>query len=267
MNDTEYEQLRQCIRQLLRIDIAAYKPAQMRRRLDTYVARYASESPAKFFEHLSANEEALEELRNMLTINVSEFFRDAQQFTLLEKQILPELLRRKQGTLNLWSAACSHGEEPYSMAMILRELGASHRSKIVATDIDREVLARAKAAGPYHAGEMRNVSPERLRAHFTEFGGVYNVVEAIRSRVTFREINLLEDRFERNFDLIACRNVMIYFSDETKQRLFQRLYESLAPGGVLFLGGAEALVGSGREMFDRIDGNFYRKSKDVALAA
>ena len=147
------------------------------------------------------------------------------------------------------------------MAMILRELGASHRSKIVATDIDREVLVRAKAAGPYHAGEMRNVSPERLRAHFKEFGGVYSVAEAIRSRVTFREINLLEDRFERNFDLIACRNVMIYFSDETKQRLFQRLYESLAPGGVLFLGGAEALVGSGREMFDRVDGNFYRKSK------
>jgi len=267
MNDLEYEQLGQRIRRLLRIDLAAYKPQQMRRRLDSYVARSGHASASAFIDSLATDASAVKDLRNMLTINVSEFFRDADQFERLATDVLPSLLRARQGTLNVWSAACSHGEEPYSIAIILRELAASHRSKIVATDIDREVLARAQDGGPYHPNELRNVSPKRRTEYFNESGGVFTIVDAIRSRVAFREQNLLEDRFDRGFDLIVCRNVMIYFSDETKKALFERLHDSLIPGGVLFLGGAEALLTTGRDTFERIGGNFYRKPTAAAAAA
>jgi chemotaxis protein methyltransferase CheR len=267
MNDLEYEQLRQRVRRLLRIDLAAYKPQQMRRRLESYVARSGHATVGEFLDSLSTDVDAVRDLRNMLTINVSEFFRDAEQFERLATDILPALLRAKQGTLNVWSAACSHGEEPYSIAIILRELAASHRSKILATDIDREVLAKAQDGGPYHPNEMRNVSPKRRIEYFNESGGAFTIVDAIRSRVAFREMNLLEDRFERGFDLIVCRNVMIYFSDETKQTLFERLHDSLLPGGVLFLGGAEALLATGRDTFERLGGNFYRRPAAAAAAA
>jgi chemotaxis protein methyltransferase CheR len=267
MNDAAYELLRKRIKELLRIDISSYKPQQMRRRLDSYVARRATGTAEQFVRDLASDKDALDELRNMLTINVSEFFRDAEQFKRLEAEIFPELLRSKKGTLKVWSSACSHGEEPYSMAIILKELTALHRSEIVATDIDREVLARAKAGGPYNINEMRNVSPARLKQNFTEQAGSYTVADALRTRVSFREINLLEDPFTRGFDLIACRNVMIYFSDEAKQSLFQRFHDALAPGGVLFLGGTEALLGGGRELFTRVGGNFYRKPDEAALAA
>jgi chemotaxis protein methyltransferase CheR len=110
---------------------------------------------------------------------------------------------------------------------------------------------------------MRNVKPETLRRYFTDTGGGYRVVDTIRKRVEFRELNLLSGRFERDFDLIVCRNVMIYFSDETKQRLFERFHDALRPSGVLFVGGTEALLGAETFGFSRISGNFYRRV-DVA---
>jgi chemotaxis protein methyltransferase CheR len=201
----------------------------------------------------------------MLTINVSEFFRDPQQFERLRSQILPELLAGG-AKVKIWSAACSHGEEPYSVAIILHELNAVHRASILATDIDRVVLARARAGGPYQRGDMRNVSPKQLQDYFTKTGDDYTVVDTMRRRIDFRELNLLADRFDQGFDLIICRNVMIYFSDETKQRLFERFNRALNPRGVLFVGGTEALLGPDTRGFERLGGNFYRKAADVAPA-
>ncbi len=263
MNEHEYTFLKKRIHELLLIDIDAYKTQQMRRRLEAFVTRRAPNAPMEFCKNLQSDADALEELRNMLTINVSEFFRDPQQFERLRAEVLPGLLAGGQ-KIKIWSAACSHGEEPYSVAMILHDLNAAHRASILATDIDRVVLARARAGGPYQANEVRNLSPKHLSDFFTQADGAYTVVDTVRRRIEFRELNLLAGRFDRGFDLIICRNVMIYFSDETKQRLFERFNDSLNPNGVLFVGGTEALIGPDGRGFERIGGNFYRKADGAA---
>jgi chemotaxis protein methyltransferase CheR len=266
MTDAEYTALKKRINELLTIDIDAYKTQQMRRRLESFVSRRAGTSVAAFYRNLHLDADALEELRNMLTINVSEFFRDAAQFERLRAAVLPDLLANGGRKLKIWSAACSHGEEPYSVAIILHELGALHRASILATDIDRVVLAKARAGGPYTAADLRNARPAEIREYFTTDGAAYTVVDTLRRRVDFRELNLLADRFDTGFDLIICRNVMIYFSEETKQRLFEGFYRSLTAAGVLFLGGTEALIGSESRGFERLGGNFYRKAADTAAA-
>jgi chemotaxis protein methyltransferase CheR len=152
------------------------------------------------------------------------------------------------------------------VAIILSELNALARASILATDIDRVVLEQAKAGGPYTRADVRNVPPSELQRYFSKEDDRYRVVDTLRKRIEFRERNLLSDRFEAGYDLIICRNVMIYFSDETKQLLFEKFFQSLTPDGVLFVGGTEALLGSDALGFERMGGNFYRKRADSQRA-
>jgi chemotaxis protein methyltransferase CheR len=258
MDDREYEYLKRQIASLLDIDIDAYKSRQMRRRLTTFVQSRAGDSPAPFLRRLAEDAEALSDLREMLTINVTEFFRDGAQFETLERTVLPELLKKRL-QLRVWSAGCSRGHEPYSVAIMLDELGAAARSLIVATDLDRGALRIAKARGPYPEGELRNVSRLRRSRYFSAVGGGFEVDGDLARRVQFRELNLLRDRFDHGFDLVICRNVMIYFSAEVKVALVRRFCDSLSPDGVLFIGATEALLGDEVDGFERMGGNFYRK--------
>ncbi len=258
MDDREYEYLKRQIASLLDIDIDAYKSRQMRRRLTAFVQSRSGDSPAPFLRRLSEDAEALSDLREMLTINVSEFFRDAAQFETLERTVLPELLK-KRPRLRIWSAGCSRGHEPYSVAILLEELGVAALSVIVASDLDRGALRIAKARGPYPESELRNVSRLRRSRHFSAVDGGHAVDRDLARRVQFKELNLLRDRFDRGFDLVICRNVMIYFSAEVKVALVRRFCDSLAPGGVLFIGATEALLGDEVDGFERMGGNFYRK--------
>ena len=221
------------------------------------------DSPAAFLRRLREDDEALSDLREMLTINVTEFFRDAAQFEKLERTVLPELLKKRL-QLRIWSAGCSRGHEPYSVAIMLDELGVAARSLIVASDLDRGALGIAKARGPYPDGELRNVSRLRRSRYFSAVDGGYAVERDLARRMQFKELNLLRDRFDHEFDLVICRNVMIYFSAEVKLTLVRRFCDSLAPGGVLFIGATEALLGDEADGFQRMGGNFYRK---VAAAA
>lgn len=259
LDDTTFTYLKQRINQLLDIDLDAYKERQMRRRLDTFIDGKLDGGPAmRFVKQLGSDQELLDDLRDMLTINVSEFFRDEPQFDMLAEQVLPDLLRGG-ARFRVWSAGCSYGHEPYSMAMMLEAANASRRCSILATDFDRRMLARAQAGGPYPTNEMRNVSDERKERYFEQRDGKNFVKRSLSSRVTFKELNLLKDDFLTGFDLILCRNVMIYFSGEVKLALIGRFWDSLRPGGVLFIGATEALLGKEAKDFERIGGNFYLK--------
>ncbi len=264
MDDREFALLKKTIASVLRIDIDAYKAQQMRRRLEAHVARHEGDV-VRFCRRLETDPAAREALRAMLTINVTEFFRDPPQFERLGKDVLPALLRER-ARLNIWSAGCSYGAEPYSVAILLHTLGAADRARILATDLDRDALKRARAGGPYSAAEVRNVRPAWLRTYFLRDGDGYRVVDWLR-RLDIRELDLLSSPFERGFDLILCRNVMIYFSPEVKSRLFQRLRDALRPGGVLFVGATEALLGTDLAGFERMGGNFYRKAQAAAAGA
>lgn len=263
MDDVMYARLTQHLSKVLGLDLSAYKQQQMRRRVDTFVTRHNIADPDALVRRLSADPELLQSLRDMLTINVTEFFRDAPQWELLERQVMPSLLLGRNA-LRIWSAGCSRGQEPISLAIVLDRLGATRGSRILATDFDQASLSRARAGGPYAPAEMAGVSAEDRERYFVASPQGFTARPTLLSGARFSEVNLLRDSFERNFDLIVCRNVMIYFEGDVKSDLVRRFQESLRPGGVLFIGSTEALLGVDLEGFERMGGNFYRRSVEVA---
>ncbi len=246
METNQYTQVKTQVWRLLHIDLNSYKAEQMCRRLDSWLARVNAPDWDVYFHRLRSDEQELGRFRNYLTINVSEFFRDAGRWQTLQESILPQLLKDNRllhpgaGGLKVWSAGCSTGQEPYSLAILLDEQ-AAWRHQILATDLDRGALLKARQRGPYSSDDVSNVSPERLGRYFEPGGPPYYVKEKTGRAITFSELNLLHDPFEKDFDLIVCRNVIIYFTDEAKQALYRRFAAALRPGGVLFLGGTEVI--------------------------
>lgn len=258
MNDDTYEVLKRQIGRFLDLDINAYKQRQMRRRLDTWVEQHAGGDEDTFVASLGTKSELLKDLRDTLTINVTEFVRDAAQWTELEQTILPELLSKSQ-RLKIWSAGCSSGDEPYSVAMILDALGRGASATLLATDLDPASLMKAKVGGPYGADALKNVPADRRARYFREEDGAFYVVDTLRRSVDFKPLNLLKDSFDSGYDLILCRNVTIYFDPPVKAALTARFRDALRPGGYLFIGATEALLGHEGDGFARQTGNFYRK--------
>lgn len=264
MEDNEYALVKRDVMRLVHVNLDDYKRPQVQRRLETLLARSGHRTWPAYFRHLQHDQEALASFRDYLTINVTEFFRDAQRWEYLERTILPALLRERR-RLRVWSAGCSHGAEPYSLAILLDELtGAGARHTILATDIHQAVLAKARQGGPYPANEVRAVTPARLARYFLADGDMYSVRPDLRARVTFRSHNLLLDPFEEDFDLIVCRNVVIYFVEEAKRALYQRFAGALRPGGVLFVGGTEIVPALPAIPLDNVAVSFYRRREPVA---
>ena len=258
MDDQEYQYLKRKIMKLTNIDLDSYKSQQMRRRLNMFFAHTGAKNVVDYGHMLEQDQGMLRELRNFLTINVSEFFRDSSPFEQLRTLILPQLLRNNP-RLNIWSAGCSHGEEPYSVAMILESVSPHHNHRILATDVDEGALKQARAGGPYSPAEVKNAPSTLLRKYFTSSNEGYMVIDKIRQRVGFRQQNLLCDEFEKGFDLIICRNVTIYFTDETKRELNKKFYHSLKDGGVLFTGGTEVMLDVASVGFKGLGASFYQK--------
>ncbi len=263
MEDEDFQHLKQKILKLTKIDLDSYKSQQMRRRLDMFVGHSGCVSVTDYCLKLERDRDALTRLTNFLTINVSEFFRDSALFDTLRKQVLPGLLRESP-KLNVWSAGCSHGAEPYSVAMILDSISSFSRHRILGTDIDEDSLARARSGGPYPPAEVRGVPQVFLRKYFATSDDGYTVNDPMKQRVQFQQQNLLRDRFERGFDLIICRNVTIYFTEVTKTELNRKFLDSLKPGGVLFIGGTEVMLDVIDLGFEVIRTSFYRKPATTA---
>ncbi|MBF8267303.1 MAG: cheR [Dehalococcoidia bacterium] len=263
MNDQEFDYLKQRILALAGIDLECYKSQQMRRRLEAFIAAQGMDT-IPFCSVLARDPGALAKLRDFLTINVTEFFRDREQYQVLRTVILPKLLRRTD-RLNIWSAGCSRGAEAYSTAMILQEISPGQAHRTLATDIDEGVLAVARKGGPYSPSDLKNVDRSLLLKYFTKSEEDLMVAPAIRRRVEFRKHNLLSDRFEPGFDLIICRNVTIYFSDGAKTKLLQGFHSSLKEQGVLFIGATETLLSAPSLGFEWIGKCFYRKSASSRL--
>lgn len=242
-----YTQVKTSIKKLLNIDLTYYKDEQMRRRLDAWLVRSGDPSWTNYFGRLSADGKELSRLRDYLTINVSEFFRDAERWEYLRRDVFPGLkkdafrLHPTSGGLRVWSAGCSIGPEAYTLAILLAEECPNQRHYLLATDIDRGALKKATARGPYSADEIRNISPAQRSAYFDVDGQQFYVKEKLAKQITFREQNLMMDRFEDNFDLIVCRNVVIYFTNDAKTILYEKFQKALRLGGVLFLGGTEII--------------------------
>ncbi len=241
------------------IDLNLYKPAQMHRRINNFIDRNNGKNYDNFLSMLDADKKLYHEFIEHLTINVTEFFRTPEKFNELENVVIPELLA-KSPKLNIWSAGCSIGAEPYSLAMMLSETAPGKNHRILATDLDLEILKKAKGGGPYLLNEIKNIPSARMQKYFRKDNDSYRVVDEIRNKVEFKQHNLLKDRFETGFDLILCRNVVIYFTEEAKDKLYRNFYASLKPGGILFVGGTEAIMNFRDMGYQQIRPFFYQRN-------
>lgn len=259
MTDEEYDYLKEQILRVTGIDLESYKSQQMRRRLDGFLSRIPGSGVGPYCEILQKDPEAQQRLKDFLTINVSEFFRDNEQFHVLKTKILPELISKNPSSIKIWSAGCSIGAEPYSIAMILDEINPQCSYRILATDLDQTILAQAKAGGPYKEADLKNVNKLQLTKYFTHTDRKYTVVDKLKSKIDFRQQNLLKANYPNGFDLIICRNVVIYFTEEAKREINQGFYNSLKDNGILFVGGTETLLDAQELGFKRLVTSFYTR--------
>ena len=189
---------------------------------------------------------------------ISEFFRTPDKFGKLETDVIPDLLKRSP-TLNIWSAGCSIGAEVYSLTMILKDLTPGKKHRLLATDLDIEIIAKAKK-GVYSDNELKALDPKRKDKYFTKTSdGKYAIKDEIKQCVEFKRHNLLKDPFEKGFDLILCRNVVIYFTEEAKDKLYRNFFASLKPGGILFVGATEAILNARNMGYVNYQPFFYQK--------
>jgi chemotaxis protein methyltransferase CheR len=259
MTDHEYTLLTEKVLRLTGIDLNAYKMTQMRRRLDSFVTHNSTGTVADFCSALEKQKSLLDNLRNYITINVSEFFRDKNSYDYLQRVIIPQLLKNRM-RLNVWSAGCSYGQEPYSLGMLLADYPGEPSYRILATDIDPEALDRAKAGGPYSQEMIKNIPNYMVSKHIRFQNGSYFVNPSIKNKIEFRAFNLLNAGFEENFDLIVCRNVTIYFTESVKSELNRKFFKALRPGGVLFIGGTEVILDGSQIGFTSLTPSFYLKA-------
>lgn len=243
-----------------RLDLNSYKEKQLKRRLDTYLTRLKLKDYGELFSQLAADRGNYESFLDYLTINVSEFFRDPQRFEELQKRYIPELAAGKN-QVRVWSAACSNGSEPYSVAIIMEELGLSGKTRITATDIDRQVLNKA-AQARYTRESLKNVSPARLERFFDREGEAFTLKTPLKNKVSFRYHDLLSGDYEKGYDLILCRNVTIYLTKEAQDGIYRRFHKALNPGGVLFIGGSEMIFNYRELGFEKLATCFYRKTNN-----
>lgn len=266
MTDAEYSLIGRRIETLYGIDLSCYKSTQMRRRLDAYLLRVKAASWPEYFRTVETDAVEKQRFKDYLTINVTSFFRDADKFQVLEKQVLPGLTAGGR-SLNIWSAGCSDGPEPYTLAMILTSVAPSTRFRIWATDLDPRSVAKAKARGPYLPDAVETVPKAYLSRFFDAEEGLYRVKAELQRNIVFQEHNLLRDPIRDHFDLIVCRNVIIYFTEEAKLALFGRFTQALKPDGVLFIGATETIpLSQARELgIEPTRVSFYRRLQHAKI--
>lgn len=242
-----YQQVKRNVKRLLDLDLDHYKDEQMKRRLDSWLVRSGAPDWKTYFDRLRIDEKERNRFRDYLTINVSAFFRDPERWKSLAEMVLPRLLKESFGRIGLenglriWSAGCSIGVEPYTIAILLDEVAPSRRHYILATDYDRGALNKARQCGPYTAEEVQNLTAGQRSAYLQPGGPPYYVTPHLIKKITFQEHNLFSDPFPKDLDLIVCRNVVIYFTAPAKEKLYRAFRDALRPGGVLFVGATEII--------------------------
>ena len=255
----DYELFKKQVFGLTQIDLSCYKERQMKRRIDALITKCKITSYEEYIRLLKTDKVRLDEFVAYLTINVSEFYRNPEQWKLLEDEMLPYLFERFGNDLHIWSAACSTGDEPYSLVMALSKHIPLSNIHITATDLDKQVLQKAQV-GLYNEKSIANVPPEFKCKYFKQIGKSFQISDEIKRCVTFKEHNLLKDPYPRDFDMILCRNVVIYFTDDAKDMIYQKFHQSLKSHGVLFIGSTEQITNYKELGFDRLSSFYFEKN-------
>ena len=254
----DYEYFKKEILALTAIDLNSYKEKQMKRRIDTLISKNRITGYDSYVHALKTDRAIFDEFVNYITINVSEFYRNPDQWMLMDEVVIPELIQRFGKNLKIWSAACSTGDEPYSLVMALSKHLPLNQIKIFATDLDKQVIAKAKV-GLYSDKSIAAVPEDLKKKYFTQVGPSFKIADEIKSRVEFKEHNLLKDTYPTDCQMIVCRNVLIYFTEEAKEDVFRKFQKALPKGGVLFIGSTEQIMNYKEIGLDRKSSFFYIK--------
>ncbi|MGE5580740.1 MAG: CheR family methyltransferase [Bacillota bacterium] len=252
----DYVHFCQKVKKLTSIDLESYKGQQMHRRLESYRSRNGMPDFTSLANSVQRDPAKLRALVDFLTINVSEFFRNPDQWKVLREKVLPALIHQGGG-IKAWSAGSSAGQEAYTLAITLCEAGAVG-STVLGTDIDEPSLKKAEAA-VYTKEEVAGIPRSLLVKYFVPDGTGYLANETLRKMVSFRRKNLLSDQYPSGLDLVMCRNVLIYFTDKGKNQVIAGLANSLREGGVLFTGATEAIFNPGMFGLVQMQPFFYRR--------
>lgn len=247
-------------------DFSGYHPAMLERRIGKRLTATTCKEFSDYLSCLQENPAELDRLLDVITINVSRFFRDTLTFELIADRILPEIVREKtrgrDQSLRVWSAGCAMGEEPYTLAILIHELlekeGLEMNLHLFATDIDGRILNDAGKA-VYPLASVHHMKYRLLTKYFTPEGTSFRLIPEIKKLVAFFLYDMLDKKHSvptesvfGNFDLVLCRNLLIYFNTEYQETIFARLHHSLAENGYLILGNAEAPTMTYRHHFDRV---------------
>jgi chemotaxis protein methyltransferase CheR len=250
--------LKAVVRRRVGFDCEGYRETYLKRRMALRLKATGAQSYHGYVEILLASAEEREALRDVLAVNATEFFRNPETFDAFSRVVLPRLVHEKGGNtnINIWSAGCATGEEPYSIAMVLSEFFGSsihsYRIRILATDSHAEVLRRA-VGGVYAPSQLANVSRDRLARHFVQTEtGDYAVNEAVRALVSFDRHNLKSGRRLHGFDVVFFRNVGIYFEQDLQEEILLRICGALNANGYLVAGTTEVPLGRASKLLESI---------------
>jgi chemotaxis protein methyltransferase CheR len=246
------------VRALADIDLLKYRRAQMERRVRSFAGRRGHSGLGRYLNTLRGDATALDEFLDRVTINVSNLWRNPDQWELLERAVVPELAAH--GEVRAWSAGCSHGAEVYTLAAICRLAAPAARTTILGTDIDRRAIARARR-GEFTHDDVRHAPQQPLKRFFELDGRHWRPTAELRALVAFEVGDLLRIEPPRAaYDLVLCRNTVIYFTDEVRDALHERLAATLRPGGVLVVGATERVGRADRLGLELIAPFTYRKA-------
>lgn len=264
-SDQDWAHFKSKVSAIAGVRLDDYKPEQMRRRIAAMAQRAGAGSFAAYLTRIERDPKEMAGFLARITINVSEMFRNPERFADLRGLFEGNAGGAIRRPLCVWSAGCSYGAEIYSLAILFDEMRLGRETRFLATDIDRDILERART-GRFQKAELHNLSPERRDTYFRETKeGECVVIDRLRSRVNFEEHDLLSDPYpEEEFDLIACRNVVIYFTDRAKRRVYENLLSALKPGGILFIGSTERIAEHREIGFELVMPFFYKKPAKTA---
>jgi chemotaxis protein methyltransferase CheR len=240
---------------------ASYKDKCLRRRIAVRMRARGVHTYAEYAHVLDSDQAEYDKLLDALTINVTKLFRNWETYTVLQEKVVPALWATSEPVINVWSAGCSSGEEPYSLAALFhahaerQNIGAQaeRRVRVLGSDIDQRSLAAAER-GDFEESDFSE-TPAELRSRYFAPAAPFTIVPEVRRMVRFERRDLLaEEPPQGPHHLICCRNVLIYFDRETQERLFEKFRAALAPNGFLVLGKVETLLGAARLKFAAVDG-------------
>lgn len=257
-DEKEFEDLKTIIKKRIGFNCNDYKQSHLKRRI-TIRMRVTRSSSYKEYAHILINSlKETQELRDALTVNVTEFFRNPETYQAFRTTVLPELIKakEKEKRLKIWSAGCSIGVEPYSIAIMLHDfLGYSTRRyaiSIIATDIDDESLKVAEK-GDYKPQHLEKMDRDTMWKYFIVDDNKYTLIDEIKHMVTFKHHDMISGPRLYGFDVIFCRNVTIYFNQQLQEKLYLNFYDSLRTEGYFVMGKTETLVGQSSKLFSPVD--------------